>query len=373
MFEGLYLSLMIGPAEPVPAPRPVMEALTSAQVTVSSGQRSGFQLTFALSKPSLLNSVLLPQGYFDPTTRVILVATVSGIPTVLMDGVITRQDVAPSNNPGQSTLTVTGEDLTVLMDLKEVSGRPFESMPAEARVEMIIADYAALGLVPVVIPSVLLDVPNPENHIPNQTGTDLGYIDELAATVGYVFYVDPGPTPGTNRAYWGPEVKDGSPQPALSVNMDASTNVELLSFSYDGFSKSRFILETLDETSKVTRTISLPDIGPLNPPLGAKPIPAMRVQKLETAPLKEREAEARGMASASRSADVITASGQLDVLRYGGVLQARRLVGVRGAGLAYDGLYYVKSVTHNIKRGEYKQSFTLTRNALIPFAPVVPV
>jgi hypothetical protein len=47
------------------------------------------------------------------------------------------------------------------------------------------------------------------------------------------------------------------------------------------------------------------------------------------------------------------------------VLNARSLVGVRGAGQAFDGLYYVKSVTHKIKRGEYKQSFTLTRNGLV--------
>ena len=32
---------------------------------------------------------------------------------------------------------------------------------------------------------------------------------------------------------------------------------------------------------------------------------------------------------------------------------------MRGAGPAFDGLYYVKSVTHDIKRGEYKQNFTL--------------
>ena len=37
--------------------------------------------------------------------------------------------------------------------------------------------------------------------------------------------------------------------------------------------------------------------------------------------------------------------------------KSRQLVGVRGAGLPFDGLYYVKSVTHDIKRGEYKQSF----------------
>ena len=53
------------------------------------------------------------------------------------------------------------------------------------------------------------------------------------------------------------------------------------------------------------------------------------------------------------------------MLRYGRVLKARQLVGVRGAGMAFDGLYYVKSVTHTIKRGEYKQSFTLTRNGLV--------
>ena len=51
-------------------------------------------------------------------------------------------------------------------------------------------------------------------------------------------------------------------------------------------------------------------------------------------------------------------------MRYGRVLKARQLVGVRGAGPAFDGLHYVDSVTHNIARGQYKQSFTLKRNAL---------
>ena len=62
--------------------------------------------------------------------------------------------------------------------------------------------------------------------------------------------------------------------------------------------------------------------------------------------------------------DVITASGQLDVLRYGHIFKARQLAAVRGAGLMYDGKYYVKSVTHSIKRGEYKQSFTLARGGV---------
>jgi hypothetical protein len=370
MLEGFYLSLMIGPAVPVPALRPVIEAMTSAQVTVSSGQRSGFQLTFALSKQSMLSRVLLPAGYFDPENRVILIATVNGIPSVLMDGVITRQELAPSNEPGQSTLAVTGDDLTRLMDLHEIN-RSFPAMPPEARVELIMEKYAGLGLVPVVIPSVFMDVPNPFDRN-NQERTDLDYIDALAKLVGYVFYLDPGPVPGMTLAYWGPEVKVGIPQPALNVNMDASTNVESLSFSYEGFSKSEFNLRIQNPETKATILIPLPDTGLLNPPLGVKSIPALRIQKLETAGLTLAQAEAQGLARASQSADVISASGQLDVLRYGRMLKARHLVGVRGAGLTYDGLYYVKSVTHNIKRGEYKQSFTLSRNALISFTPVVP-
>ena len=63
-------------------------------------------------------------------------------------------------------------------------------------------------------------------------------------------------------------------------------------------------------------------------------------------------------------ADAVSGNGSLNVMRYGHILRARMLVGVRGAGLAYDGMYYVESVTHNIKRGEYKQSFTLSRDGV---------
>jgi hypothetical protein len=81
----------------------------------------------------------------------------------------------------------------------------------------------------------------------------------------------------------------------------------------------------------------------------------------------------RGLAEAKKSQDSVTADGALDVLRYGRVLKARGLVGVRGAGIAYDGLYYVQSVTSTLKRGEFKQKFKLTRNGLISITPAVPV
>ena len=93
MLKGIYLSLFIGPMIPVPALPEVANALVSAQVN-TGGERSGFQLVFSLNKKSLLQSTLLPAGYFDPmVTRVILVCTLGGIPNVLIDGIITRHEV----------------------------------------------------------------------------------------------------------------------------------------------------------------------------------------------------------------------------------------------------------------------------------------
>src|SRR5438477_10956738 len=121
MLKGVHLTLLIGPAVPLPPPRAVMDALVSVQVT-NGKDRSGFQLTFAVSKKSLLLTTLLPVGYFDPMiTRVIIIATLNGFPNVLMDGIVTRQEFAPSNEPAQSTLTITGEDLSVLMDVVEIN------------------------------------------------------------------------------------------------------------------------------------------------------------------------------------------------------------------------------------------------------------
>src|SRR5215470_4300079 len=100
MIKGIQISLLMGPIAVSAVPREVIEALTAAQVTVSSGQRSGFQLTFAMSKQGAIANTLIPAGYFDPMIRVIIVVTLNGTPNVIMDGLITRQQVMPSNDPG---------------------------------------------------------------------------------------------------------------------------------------------------------------------------------------------------------------------------------------------------------------------------------
>ncbi len=374
MLRGnIQLSLLIGPVIPIPVPKIVIDALRKVEVSTAAGEPSGFQLTFSFSSKSHLNTLLLLLGQVGPFIRVILLVAVNGTQHVLMDGVIQNHQLTPDVETGQSTLSVSGSDLTAIMGLTDFTGIPYPAMPAEARIALIIAKYAVFGIIPKIIPSAFLDVPIPTQRIPMHQGTDLDYIQQLARDVGYVFYIDPGPAPRTNRAYWGPEIKVGTPQPALSVNMDGFTNVQTLDFSFDGDSKSMPIVYIQNEQTRAPIPIPIPDISPINPPLGlVPPIPSRFPKMMHTAYLSPPQAIALGLAEASRSSDVVTGTGSLDVVRYGHILKARALVGVRGAGEAFNGLYYVKKVTHKIERGVYTQDFELTRNGLVSTVPKVP-
>jgi hypothetical protein len=367
LLDGVRLTLMVGPAAPAPAPREVLDALDSVQVTSAAGERSGFQLSFTLSSRSPLHTLfMLTGGSSIPLLRLVLVATVNGVAEVLVDGVMTHHEVSPGPDPAHPTLTVTGEDLTRVMDYIDFSGVPYPGMPAEARVALILAKYATFGVVPMIVPSILLDVPIPVERIPRQQGTDFAYVTCLAERVGYVFYVEGGPAPGTSVAYWGPELRVGVPQPALNVDWDAHTNVGSMGFRYDASQATMPVLYIHEPTTKAVIPVPVPSVTPLSPPLGAVPPIPQRFEPVEgTAKLSMLQAAAIALTKAARSGDVVTGSGSLDVLRYGRVLRARRLVGVRGAGTAFDGLWFVKSVTSRIQRGEFVQDFTLVRNGLV--------
>ena len=349
-----------------------------ANSTTAAGAASGFQLRFKFQSKSDLNTIFLiaagqNTSVGTPPLRVLLIVTVNGTPQPLFDGVMTNVEVQPGGNGAPGTITVTGEDLTKVMDLLDFSGLPYPAMPIEARVALICAKYAAFGLIPLPVPLLFPDVPIPVERIPAHQGTDLAYLKQLAAQVGYTFYVEPGPAPGSNVAYFGPEIKLGVPQPALNIDMDAHTNVESLSFNFDPTKGVLPIVFIQNQLSRVPIPIPIPNLNPLQPPLGALPAPLANLKVMkDTAKLNPMQAIAQGLSEAAKSQDAVTATGSLDVSRYGRLLRARGLVGVRGAGLAYDGLYYVQRVKSSLKRGEFRQDFTLTRNGLISITPRVP-
>jgi hypothetical protein len=364
---------MIGPFIPVTPPRAVLDSLSSVEVKVDDVGASGFQIVFSINKQSPLQILFLLTGGLPLLfMRCVIIATVNGTSNVLIDGVVTNNEISPGDKGSNSTMTITGRDLTALMDQSNWSGFPFPACPREARVALLLAKYAFFGVLPLIIPSVLIDISLPIESIPGQQGTDLQYIRSMAEEVGYVFFIEPGPTVGTSTAYWGPQIKVGPVQPALSSDMDAYTNVESLHFSFDQEKNKIPLVYVYIQETGISIPIPMPPITPLNPPLGAIPPfptnllpPDLKAFRDDAAKLPIPQAIMLGLAAAARNAEAVSCEGSLDVTRYGGILTARKLVGVRGAGPAFDGIYYVKSVTHKIQRGEYKQKFTLTRNGLV--------
>src|SRR5262245_24001294 len=177
VLKSVQLTLLMGPIIPVAVPRVVLDSLSEVEVRVDDIEQSGFQLVFSIDKQSPLQILFLLTGGMPLLfMRCVLVATVNGVANVLIDGVITNNQIAPGDKGSNSTLTLFGKDLTAVMDKADWSGFPFPACPREARVALLLAKYAFFGVLPVVIPSVLIDVPLPIESIPGQQGTDLHYI-----------------------------------------------------------------------------------------------------------------------------------------------------------------------------------------------------
>ena len=365
---GIKLLLMVGKTAPLPAPYAVMSALREVEVTNKDRERDGFKLKFTLGKETPLDYSLLTGGLLNPPNRLVISVIFGALPQVLIDGIITYQQFQPSNQPGDSQLHIMGESVGVMLDLEEKNDR-FPNQSDSVIVMRLLAKYAQYGLVPQVTPTT--DIPIETNRIPSQHGTDLATIQELAQKNGFIFYIEPGPIPGTNIAYWGPENRLSIPQPALSMNMGAATNIDApINFTYNALGPAEPEVTIVEPNTRLSITIPVP--SGLTPPLGREQATVLRrIIDRNSAKLSATQATLRGTSASTDSSDPIEASGELNTVRYGRALQSRRLVGMRGVGDTYNGDYYVKEVTHTIRVGAYQQRFKLKRDSFGALKPVV--
>src|SRR5437588_750631 len=171
--SGIRLQLLIGRTNPEPAPLGVIDALSSLEVTNNDSGRDGFQMTFTLGKYLLTDADywLLSQPFFEPPSRVIIAVRIGNIliPQVLIDGIITNHQIAPSNTPGGSTLVVTGEDISLRLDLVD-KNKTFSDQADSDIVRSILGDYGDCDLVPEV--SATDDRPQQHQRLTTQQETD---------------------------------------------------------------------------------------------------------------------------------------------------------------------------------------------------------
>jgi hypothetical protein len=156
----------------------------------------------------------------------------------------------------------------------------------------------------------------------------------------------------------------------MTIGLGAESNLKSLSFSQD----SLLPVKTAGGVVILFgQEVPIPPIPPLRvPPFVTTPTPALRtVQMRTTAGKSMAAATVSALAAALKSPDSVTGTGEVETIRYGNILRARKLVNIRGAGLSYDGTYYVTRVSHTITRGDYKQSFSISREGTGALLPVV--
>jgi hypothetical protein len=373
---GLRLTVLAGATIPVPLPADLTARLRSVRLRESDEERSAFTLTFDAGRSGPLAALDTPALQGSPVSafaRVVVVLTLGVVPRVLIDGIVTEVQLTPGTEPGSATLTATGEDVSYLLDRVEVDAE-YPALDDYPQVLAILAPYAANGIVPMVIPPLDMDPPLPIERVPTQHATDLAHLTDLAGRHGYVCYVIPGPVPGTSTFYWGPPVRAGVPQRALSVDLGPDTNVTSMRFRTDALSP--VLVDGSVQDTQTGAQLPVRTAGSLRPPLAALPLWAVyqgnvRRRKIRESGTGTTSTLARAQAEVDRSIDGVVAEGELDGARYGDVLRPRGLAGVRGAGWLHDGLWYVRRVEHELVPGSYTQRFTLAREGYGSTVPAV--
>ena len=166
----------------------------------SGETQSGFELTFDLPARSPLRTLfLLTGGGSLPLMRVVLVVQINGRAESMIDGVTTNVETQPGEG-GVGKLVVKGKDLSALMDMIELPGLPFPAMPPSVRVLLVLAKYAAFGVIPMVIPSIVDDIAAADRSASRSSAAPTTPTSSSSpAQCGYVFYLEPGPAPARRR------------------------------------------------------------------------------------------------------------------------------------------------------------------------------
>jgi hypothetical protein len=155
------------------------------------------------------------------------------------------------------------------------------------------------------------------------------------------------------------------------MDMGSASNVKSLHFSGDALAATGTKGVFIDPFFK--QSIPIPPLPSLKiPPLAAQPAKPFRTTiQRTTGPQNPATAGITALASTTNAPDAFTAEGEVDGVRYGGVMRARGLIGVRGVGLENDGFWYVRKVTHSLTRTDYTQKFSLSREGAGTLTPVV--
>jgi len=350
-------------------PLSLMEALDSVTVSQSDQAPQTFEIKFSSDyvATSFQNMEIATASQLQIGERVKIGATVGATSKLLLNAVITQVAYQPPADNAGGSYTVKGEDISYFMDLIDRS-MEYPFCIDSAIVIAILAPYLVLGLLPEITESLvgLLDIMT----TPQQMGTDRQTLNQLAGAHGFIFCIRSDSLSGSTRAYWGAPPYDDPIQPALVLGYSGNGNVSELQFNFDGTQPTRiWALVENKETDIPVPIVTLTSTSMTDfsskPALTNSAVLTAKNKAMYQQGINVPAAWSRAQAQTNCSADsAVSGQGKVDALRYGSILMAPGVIAVSGAGSLYDGKYYLKTVTHEITRTSYEQSFSITRDGI---------
>lgn len=350
-------TLLIGMAPP---PSELVDSIQEIQIESSTEEASVFRIRIAIAQTAIGDWSTLVLDLFRPLVPIsIRVQTGLGIPEAIINGYVSAQDVSYSDEPGGSTLEVSGMDATLLMNLQE-KVMAWPNLPDSAIAAAIFGQYAVIPQIQPT-PPVLVE---PEGTT-TQRGTDIRFLRRLAKRNGFDCYVQPEELSGLDIGHFEPPSLVGLPQAVLNVNMGEDTNVVGFAVHYDMVQPTTAVASGLDIATKSPQPALAP--ASLQVPLGLegslmRVIPPPIIRPADTGQMRSPELQTAAQAMVDRSTWSVKAEGQVgpDVA----ILRPGKIVNIRGAGRLFNGSYYVTRVSHTITRESYQQKFEAKRNAV---------
>lgn len=285
----------------------------------------------------------------------------------LIDGSVVSHESPRRPDPGQSTFTLVVHDDSVLLNreqasdtlegtLTEVVEQLFEH-EAIARTDVEAAEEGGGdGMTPYV----------------QRRGSNMQLLRQLARQADMHAYVLPGESPGESvgcfRAF--PSEPAGL-APLYLLGPERNLDELTVSGDHQGPARAHASSLSFADKSMLAAETAPADLRLL----GGAPAPAGRREASVLAPPAYggvTDPTTRATAATRRASRSIEASGSVRTGCYGSVLRPYEAVEVGGAKEADSGTYVVKSVTHTLTRSEYRQRFTLVRDALTPVGGALP-
>lgn len=305
---------------------------------------------------------------FKPYGRIAVVAKPdAGSDACIFDGYVLSHRIHLDRGTTAATLRVWGQDVSCLMNLKEVVKEWSDKTDGQIANDI----FGQYGFTAAADNE---EDDSGEHSEDTQTvmqrATDAQFLRDRARRAGKLFRVCCDDRPGVNTGYFIKPSLEDEPVITLTLNPPAEANVEALDFEWDVARPSRVLAQVLlDSDQPETRDerdsgLTLLDSRSLTDFTGGDGDDFVMEARL-TGTANSASDLAQRAASLLREAGwFVRCEGEADLGRLKAVLRVATVVQVDGAGTLHSGPYFVWSVRHTITAESHRMRFVLVRNAV---------